>query len=102
MFKYKLYNDIIHSDKRGKVKRKHNERDNSIRSRAGGVTIAHKHVPWIRFHLVAARVMVNRHARASDKVTTDHLLRRGVILPSLWYFPEYQLAALGTAPVSPV
>jgi hypothetical protein len=100
MFKYKLYNDIIHSDKCGIVKRKHNERDNSVRSRAVGVTVAHKHVPWIRFHLVAARVMVSRHATASDKVAAAHLLRRGAILSSLWHFSEYQLVALGTAPVS--
>ena len=103
MFKYKLYktNDGIHSDKCGKVKRKHNERDNSVRSRAGGVTIAHKHVPWIRFHVVAARVMATRHARAGDNITTGHLLRRGAILPSLWYFLEHQLVTLGAAPFSP-
>jgi predicted acyltransferase len=103
MFKYKSYktNDIIHSDKYGEVKRKHDERDNSVGSRAGGVTIAHKHVPWTRFHLVAACVMSTRHARASDNVTTDHLLRRGAILPSLWYFLEHQLVALVTAPFSP-
>jgi hypothetical protein len=103
MFKYELYktNYIIHSDKCGKVKRKHNERDTSFRSRAGLVTIAHKHVPWIRFHLVAARVMVTRHARASDNVTTDRLLRRGAILPSLWYFLEHHLVALGTTRFSP-
>jgi predicted acyltransferase len=102
MFKYKLYktNDVIHSDKCCKVKRKHNERENSVRSRAGGVTIAHKHVPWILFHLVAARVMTTRHAMASDNVTTGHLLRRGAILPSLWYFLEHHLVALGTAPFS--
>jgi len=91
----------MHSDNCGKVKRKHNERDNSVRSRAGGVTIAHKHVPWIRFHLVAARLMTTRHAIASDNVTTDHLLRRGVIFLSLWHFLEHQLVALGTAPFSP-
>jgi len=83
------------------MKSKHNERDNSVRSRADGVTVAHKHVPWIRFHLVAARVMATRHAIASDNVTTDYLLRRGAILPSLCYFLEHQLVALGTALFSP-
>jgi hypothetical protein len=82
------------------VKRKQNERDNSVRSRTGGVTIAHKHILWIRFHLVAARVMATKHARASDNITTDHLLRRGAILPSLWNFLERHLVALGTAPFS--
>jgi len=83
MFKYKLRktNDVIHSDKCGLVERKNNEQENSFRSSASGVTIAHKHVPWIRFHLVAARVMATRHAIASDNVTTEHLLRRGAILP---------------------
>jgi len=102
MLKYKLHktNDIIHSDKCGKMKCRHNEPDNSVHSRAGGVTIAHKHVPWIRFHLVAAGVMATRHAIASDNVTTDHLLRRNAILPSLWYFLEHHLVALSTSPFS--
>jgi hypothetical protein len=74
----------MHSDKCDKLRCKRHERDNAIRSRTGVVTSAHKQVLWIRFHLVVARLMASRHARASDSVTTDQLLRRGSMLPSLW------------------
>ena len=80
------------SAKRDKAKRKHNERDNSTCSPAGRVTSDHKQVPWIRFHFVVARVMANKHARASDNVT-DHFLSLALMLPSLWQSLLHQLLA---------